>query len=36
MPYESTHTFDVKIKKGKATNLEKKRIVEGKNKLCLE
>jgi hypothetical protein len=37
MPYESSHNFDVKIKKGKGTQLEKKKIVEGKNnKLCFD
>jgi hypothetical protein len=37
MPYESTHSFDVLIKKGKGSQNEKKRIQEGKNqKLCFE
>lgn len=37
MPYESTHSFDVIIKKGKNGQLEKKRISAGKNqKLCFE
>ena len=37
MAYESTHTFDIKIKKGKAATIEKKKIFEGKsNKLCFE
>jgi hypothetical protein len=31
MPYESTHSFDVHIKKGKGGAVEKKRILEGKN-----
>ena len=37
MTYESTHSFDVKIKKGKSTSIDKKRIQESKNgKLCFE
>jgi hypothetical protein len=38
MPYESTHKFDVKVRKGKGTTqLEKKVILEGKNnKLCFD
>ena len=37
MPYESTHKFDVKIKKGKGAQLETKVILEGKNnKLCFD
>ena len=38
MPYESTHSFDAVIKKGKSgSTIEKKRILEGKNqKLCFD
>ncbi len=37
MPYESTHSFDIVIKKGKGTQIDKKRIQQGKNgKLCFD
>jgi len=31
MPYESTHSFEVNIKKGKGGQTEKKKINEGKS-----
>lgn len=37
MPYESTHSFDIVVKKGKGGQMEKKRIEKGKNeKLCFD
>lgn len=37
MPYESTHTFDVIIKKGKGGSIDKKQIQKGKNRvLCFD
>jgi len=37
MVYDSTHNFDIKVRKGKASTTEIKKIVEGKgNKLCFE
>ena len=31
MPYESTHSFDIFVKKGKGSQIDKKRIQKGKN-----
>jgi hypothetical protein len=37
MPYESTHTFDINIKKGVSGSVDKKRIDKTKSgKLCLD
>ncbi|CDW74259.1 nodal modulator 1-like [Stylonychia lemnae] len=37
MPYESTHSFDLFVKKGKGSQIDKKRIQKGKNHhLCFD
>jgi hypothetical protein len=37
MPYDSTHSFDVVVKKGKGGSVEKKKILKGDNQqLCFQ